>query len=83
MRYLIEHVFRRESRPMIRRYSANVRLSNLGSPVSNPLRSASRARAVRTWLDVLCSTDSKLAIRASMNSSISRRSGGLLIGLGS
>jgi hypothetical protein len=57
-----------------RRYSANVRLSNLGSsPVSKPLRSASRARAVLTWLVVLCSTDSKLAIRASMNSSISRR----------
>ena len=40
---------------------------------SRPLRSASRARAVWTWLVVLCSTDSKLAIRESMKRSVSRR----------
>ena len=41
---------------------------------SSPLRSASRARAVCTWLVVLCRTDSKLAIRESMKRSVSRRS---------
>ena len=72
MRFISSSTPRRESRPMIRRYSANVRLFNpsVARRYPWPAAPASRARAVRTPPDVLCSTDSKLAIRASMNSSI-------------